>query len=144
MILAIGNSGVAEMKAFQEFFIELNKQGVDAVIFKQDRCLEGEYLSFEVVKNVLNYYVIIDKTRYNVEDFSAIWYMKPHLPFKLIEFQPAEYRQFIDRQFRAMRTGLWSIFQHKKWIDDPWKIQIAEDKLYQMKLALKVGFNIPT
>lgn len=69
--------------------------------------------------------------------------MKPHLPFKLIDFKPAEYRRFIDQQFRAMRTSLWSIFQGKKWIDNPWSIQIAEDKLYQLYLAAQAGFKIP-
>ncbi len=143
MILAIGNSGIYEVNAFKAVVAELKKRGHEAISFKQDKCLDGEYLVFEVINNKPIYSIVIDGKTYNVDDFSAIWYMKPHLPFKLINFEPVEYRQFIHRQFRAMRTALWSIFRHKKWIDDPWTIQIAENKLYQLNLATQIGFTIP-
>ncbi len=35
------------------------------------------------------------------------------------------------------------IFRHKKWLDNPWNVQIAEDKLFQLKCAMQIGFNIP-
>ena len=143
MILAIGNSGVYEVEAFKSVVAELKKRGHDALLFKQDKCLQGEYLVFEVVDDRVTYSVVIDEKVYNIDDFSAIWYMKPHLPFELLQFEPVEYRQFIHQQFRAMRIALWSIFCSKKWIDDPWVIQIAEDKLYQLKLATRVGFVVP-
>jgi glutathione synthase/RimK-type ligase-like ATP-grasp enzyme len=61
----------------------------------------------------------------------------------LLEFESADYRQFINGQFRAMRTAIWSVFQNKKWIDDFWKVQNAEDKIYQLKLASEIGFHVP-
>lgn len=143
MILSIGNSGTYEVDAFQAVVNELEKRGYQAILFKQDKCLEGEYLVFEVVNNNLIYSVVVDGKMYNIDDFSAIWYMKPHLPIDLMKFEPAEYRQFIQKQFWSMRIALWSIFRHKKWLDDPWSIQIAEDKLFQLKCAMQVGLNIP-
>ncbi|MFH1308431.1 MAG: hypothetical protein ABIH51_00265 [Patescibacteria group bacterium] len=143
MILAIGNSSVYEMDAFKVVVTELKKRGHDAILFKQDKCLEGEYLIFEVVNGKSTYSVVIDEKVYNIDNFSAIWYMKPHLPFELLEFKPVEYRQFIHCQFRVMRIALWSIFRKKKWIDDPWTIEIAEDKLYQLNLATQIGLDVP-
>ncbi|HPJ80395.1 MAG TPA: hypothetical protein PLF70_01680 [Candidatus Portnoybacteria bacterium] len=69
--------------------------------------------------------------------------MKPHLPRILLKFEPAEYRQFIHRQFRAMRIGLWSIFRDKTWIDNPWNIEAAENKPYQLFTAGLVGLYVP-
>lgn len=143
MILSIGNSGAYEVEAFKAVVNELKKRGHDAVLFKQDKCLEGEYLIFEIINGKAIYSIVVDGQIYKIDNFSAIWYMKPHLPRELINFKPVEYRQFIHRQFRAMRTGLWSIFRHKKWIDDPWRIQIAENKLYQLSLAAQIGFKLP-
>jgi|TARA_Y100000031_G_scaffold155565_1_gene206726 glutathione synthase/RimK-type ligase-like ATP-grasp enzyme len=143
MILSIGNSSTYEVDAFQVVVNELEKRGHQAVLFKQDKCLEGEYLVFEVINNNLVYSIVVDGKMYNIDDFSAIWYMKPHLPVSLIKFKPVEYRQFIQKQFRSMRVALWSIFRHKKWLDNPWNVQIAEDKLFQLKCAMQVGFNIP-
>lgn len=42
-----------------------------------------------------------------------------------------------------MRRALWSLFQHKKWIDNPWQMLIAENKLYQLKIATSVGLHVP-
>jgi len=143
MILSIGNSGAYELDAFKVVLEELRKKNQDAVLFKQDKCLEGEYLIFEIVGGKIVYSVVIDGRVYNIDTFSAIWNMKPHLPRELLEFKPVEYRQFIHRQFRAMRVALWSVFRHKKWIDDPWNVQIAEDKIYQLTIARQVGFEVP-
>lgn len=143
MILSIGNSGTYEIEAFRIVLDELRKNGYEAVHFKQDNCLMGEYLMYKIINGKMVYNIIIDGKTYNVNDFSGIWYMKPHLPRELINFEPVEYRYFIQRQFKAMRVALWSIFQNKKWIDNPWSIQVAEDKLYQLYIATEIGFNVP-
>jgi len=60
-----------------------------------------------------------------------------------MKFEKAEYRHFIHIQFYVMRTALWSVFSQKRWIDDPWMICKAENKIYQLKLAEKVGLSLP-
>ena len=130
MILAIGNSGVYEVDAFRSVFDILQQNGHKAILFKQDKCLDGEFFIFEIIDGMVVYKVTIDSIVYNLNDFSAIWYMKPHLPFELLRFEPAEYRSFINNQFRSMRVALWSLFGDKKWLDDPWAIEKAENKIF--------------
>ncbi|NQU84084.1 MAG: hypothetical protein HQ536_05235 [Parcubacteria group bacterium] len=143
MILAIGNSGVYEVDAFRLVVEELKSRGEKAILFKQDKCLDGEFLIFEIINGNPEYKVIVDNDAYNIRDFSAIWYMKPHLPFELLRFDPAEYRNFINSQFRSMRVALWSLFKEKKWLDNPWNIEKAENKIFQLEVAIKVGFQVP-
>jgi glutathione synthase/RimK-type ligase-like ATP-grasp enzyme len=143
MILAIGNSGSFEVAAFTLVVDALKQRGQDALLFKQDKCLEGEYLIFEVCGGIPHYYIIIDGRRYNIDDFSAIWYLKPHLPKELLEYKPVEHRSFISRQFEEMRRALWSLFRYKKWLNDPWAMLIAENKLYQLQIATLAKFSIP-
>lgn len=143
MILAVGNSGSYEIAAFQAVVSELEKNGASAILFKQDKCLDGEGLFFEAHDGQTAFKVMLNNMEFNIEDFSAIWYLKPHLPTKLLRFEPAAYRQFIDRQFRKMRTALWSVFANKHWVDDPWSVEKAENKIFQMTLANRIGFTIP-
>lgn len=143
MILAIGNSGAYEVEAFKMVLKELEIKGKKVVFFEQDKCLNGEYLVFQTKNSRADYYIIVDGKEYNIDDFFSIWYLKPHLDDRLRKYQPIEYRQFINKQFWAMRSALWSIFKDKKWIDDPWSIQKAENKLYQLTCATKAGLKIP-
>jgi len=142
MILSIGNSGIWEIEAFELVREELKKKGHEAILFKQDKCLDGEYLIFEVRNNQPVYNIIIDGKLYNIDDFSAIWYLKPHIAKELLTYENIEYRQLIRKQFYVMREALWSVFREKKWINDPWKLYMAESKIYQLNVASKY-FAIP-
>jgi len=143
MILAIGNSNLWELEAFDLVRQEMEKNGEKAVIFKQDKCLEGEYLNY-IIKNGSSSYVMeIDGKEYNAEQFSTIWNLKPIMPEPIRRFEPVEYRHFITRQFYAMQEAIWTMFAHKRWIDNPWTVMKAEDKIYQLNTAIESGFNVP-
>lgn len=97
MILAIGNSSAHEVEAFTLVTDTLKRWGHDAILFKQDKCLDGEYLIFEVQNNKPRYLIIVDGKEYDVETFSALWYLKPHLPRPLLNYEPAEYRPLVQK-----------------------------------------------
>lgn len=143
MILAIGNSGAYEFAAYSEVVKVLKNHGHDAVLFKQDRCLEGDYLTFEVKNGLPTYHIIIDGEKYAVEDFSAVWYLKPHLPLSFFTDQAPEHHSFIRRQFDEMLRAIWTVFRNKKWLNDQWAILMAENKIYQLQKAAELGFVIP-
>lgn len=114
MILAIGNASVYELSAFNSVCEILKQRGHKAVLFKQDKCLEGEFLTFEVINGQQRYFITIDGMQYDVNEFSAVWYLKPHLPQELLNYPIVEYRQFTHKQFYAMRESIWTIFQNKR------------------------------
>lgn len=143
MILAIGNSGVNEINAFQLVFQALKKKGHEAVLFKQDRCLVDNFMTFSVSRGQVRYFVAIDGNEYDASQFDCIWYLKPHLPKEIMASTDPKYFQLVERQFLAMRQAMWSIFRDKKWISDPWSMQIAENKIFQLQLAARCGFDLP-
>lgn len=143
MILAVGNSGSYEVKAYSAVVDALQRRGYNALLFKQDKCLNGEYLSFDVCSGIARFIISVDGKEYNVDDFSAIWYMKPYVAKELLTYNPAEYRQFIHRQFLVMRQALWTVFRDKKWLNDPWCLYRAENKIYQLEVATSIGFSVP-
>jgi len=108
MILAIGNAGVYEMEMYQSVLQAIRVRGSDAMLFKQDRCLEGEAFVFEMREGHSILSVMIDGVRYNVNDFSGVWYMHPQLPRELLTHEPADHRHLIHRQFQEMRQAVWA------------------------------------
>lgn len=144
MILAIGNSGIHEVEAFQSVVAALQSRGIDKVVlFRQDKCLESDFLVYEADATGVRYDVIIDSVPYRIDDFTGIWYLKPHLPKELLLLEPGEYRQMVNRQFQEMRHALRTLFRDKKWVNDPWAEAIAENKLLQLKVAVELGLAIP-
>lgn len=144
MILAIGNSGIHEVEAFQSVVTALQSRGVNKVVlFRQDKCLESDFLVYQADATGVRYDVVIDSTSYCIDDFTGIWYLKPHLPKELLLLEPGEYRQMVNRQFQEMRHALRTLFRDKKWVNDPWAEAIAENKLLQLKVATDLGFSIP-
>jgi glutathione synthase/RimK-type ligase-like ATP-grasp enzyme len=143
MILAIGNSECLETEAYQLVRSAALERGSDILLFKQNKCLEGETLAFRVTDSIPAYFLTIDGREYSIEDFSAVWYMHPTLPKKLLAYEPAEWRTFISAQFLEMRRALWTLMRGKKWLNDPWRAAEAESKIAQLACAHGVGFAVP-
>lgn len=142
-ILVVANSSTYEADAFEEVNKILVAKGVETYIFRQDRCLIDDSLIFEVRNGRPKFFVKIGESKYDVDAFSAIWYMHPFLPRELLLFEPAEFRQFINVQFGQMRQALWTLFQGKRWINDPWQVYRLENKIYQTQIASNVGLELP-
>jgi glutathione synthase/RimK-type ligase-like ATP-grasp enzyme len=92
-------------------------------------------------------YIITKKgMRYNLENrLQSVWFRRPGKPF---EFTLEENRPrksvitFVEDQWHAFIEGLKSI-ENVFWINDPDKNRAAENKIYQLKLAQKIGLQIP-
>lgn len=143
MILAIGNAGVYEMDMYQSVLQAIRARGSDAILFKQDRCLEGDSLTFEVRDGQPMLSVVIDGIRYDASSFSGIWYMHPQLPRELLTYEPADHRHLIHRQFQEMRQALWSACGEKRWLNDPFAAARAENKILQLRVATAAGLTSP-
>lgn len=142
-ILVIGNSSTYEVGAFKLVEENLVAMGHEVILFRQDFCLMNDFLNFEVVSNQSTYNVIVNGVAYNAHDFLAVWYMHPQLPKELQEMECVELRPFVRKQFHSMRQGLWNLLRDRKWINDPWQTEIAENKIWQLSIASEIDFHVP-
>lgn len=143
MILAIGNSSDTEFAAYKLIERSIEERGMKVVLFRQDRCLLNESIIFRASNRTCGYFVTVDGVEYCLDDFESILYMHPQIPKELMRYDPYEHANFIHHQFKELRKGIWLLLKDKKWINDPWNIQKAENKSFQLTLANKVGFRIP-
>lgn len=93
-----------------------------------------------------SYKVTKKNVRYDLENqLQSVWFRRPGKPF---EFAPEEERPrksvvtYVENQWHAFIEGLKCI-DNVFWINDPDKNHNAENKIYQLKLAQKIGLQIP-
>jgi len=77
------------------------------------------------------------------DGIKSVWYRKP-LPFTLDQqITNPEVRKFIDNECRAVTSGFYLNLGDAFWVNYPQKNRIASNKLFQLKLAQELGFEIP-
>lgn len=143
MILAVGNSSDREFEAYTMIQDAIHAKGEEVVLFCQDKCLEGDSIIFRSKNGFCEHVIKIDGVEYYLSDFDSVLYMHPQIHKSLLRYEPQSHANFIERQFREIRRSLWTLLSDKKWIDDPWKIQRAEGKIFQLASASSVGLDIP-
>ncbi len=142
-ILAVGNSVNQDFAAFNEIKNCLDKNKIDIVLYKQDKCLEDNFLLFESCKNKISFNVVSNEGVLDINSVSGVLYFHPILPRKILSFQPHEYSVFMSKQYHSMRESLWSILSDKLWVNNPWNNYKADNKILQLNLASIVGLKIP-
>ncbi len=77
------------------------------------------------------------------EEIKSIWYRKP-LPFV---FDPKitkpQVKKLIDSECNATINGLYLNLKDALWINNPFKNRVASNKLFQLRVARELGFEIP-
>ena len=74
-------------------------------------------------------------------DITGAYYRRPLAP-NPIDGTADEAGAFVTRETRALLRGLIA-HTHCPWISDPTAIELAEDKLFQLRTASTLGFHIP-
>jgi hypothetical protein len=143
MILAIGNSSDNDFEAYKLIRTAIQNKGEKVVLFRQDTCLDSDSIVFRSQNNMCEHVVRIGRVEYALSDFDSVLYMHPQIHKSLLRYEPQDHANFIERQFRELRKSLWTLMSDKRWIDDPWKIQRAEGKIFQLASASSVGLDIP-
>lgn len=138
MILIIGNCSAKE----QSVIDEIQKYEQKVVVFKADKCLEGETIFFDVINQKARTIAIIDDKEIDLKEITAIWFWKPILPKNL---RVCADFHFINSQFTTLWHSLSLLLRDpkRKWVNDYFKILEAEHKPYQLQVASLIGFNLP-
>lgn len=140
MILIIGNSSDKAKTVVNEIK-KISKKKI--VIFKADKCLEGEAVGFSLLNNRAMLFADINGKGFDLNEATSVWYWKPLLPKVLRIIEPVRHQIFIHRQFLTIWRSITSCLSDRMWINDYYKLLEAENKPYQIKLASEIGFDVP-
>lgn len=141
MILTIANS---QTDLYYSFVFDLmEERGKKPILFCADKCLEKEYIGFRIINNKISHYAIINNDEINLEKIESVWFLHPHLPEILRNMHPPEYRSFVQKQFLTTWQSLADLLKDKIWVSPYWNMIRAENKLYQLSIASKIGLEVP-
>ena len=84
-----------------------------------------------------------NKVSLNFEEIKGIWYRRPVKP-QLSEITlSSDDKEFAIRESSEFLNNLWTILDNKNWVSNPNSLRMAERKVFQLKKAIEVGFDIP-
>lgn len=73
-------------------------------------------------------------------DFKSVWFRRTKLP--AIEHKDIAQKIYLLNEYDALIKNLFCTI-NARWLSNPFDIYKAENKLYQLKIASKLGFIIP-
>ncbi len=121
--------------------LELKNRGADYIRFNTEDFPKRVFLNWEIKDELLDGYFTFPKRRIDLGEIKSIWYRRPVLPVPDEAILEPEARNFIIEESRTALEGLWRTLTCF-WVSNLDNLRIAENKLYQLKIAAQIGFRI--
>lgn len=121
--------------------LEFQKRQTQYVRFNTEDFPQWVQLAWELGDNGLNGYFLFQKIRLDLKDITSIWYRRPVPPVPSSKINDPVAQEFVIAESQASLDGLWRCLDCF-WVSHPDNLRIAEFKLYQLKIAKHIGFQI--
>lgn len=121
---------------------KLKESGLNFYRLNTNRIGPQLQLCFDLKKQT---YTIIDEIlqkEIDLTEIKSVYYRRPELPVKFEGLSDGE-SNFIRNELYFTLEGLYKILGEAFWINKIEAIRRAENKIYQLMLAQKIGFIIP-
>lgn len=122
---------------------ELQQRKMDFYRFNTEELSKTVQIDLDIEKER---YLLIDKQdnkEYNLLDFTHIYYRRPELPsYNDSDLTDGE-KTFFQIEIYYTLEGVYRLLADKHWFNNVYSIRNAENKIYQLLLAKKVGLVIP-
>lgn len=120
----------------------LKKRKMEFVRFNTEDFPINIELTFDSESEDLNIHCLDSGQRIRTSEVKSVWYRRPE-SCKIDESVNDEaFRQFAYQESSAVIQGVYNSI-NALWINHPLNIKKARSKIYQLKIAKKIGFNIP-
>ena len=118
---------------------ELKKLGENYVIVDSFANDDNFYVKYN--KGVFKGEIQIRDEKISIDQIKSVWNTSP-LSIKIIEGLSKETKNFVKAEWTEGISSLWNSI-NTKWVNNPTSILNAVNRLKQLKLGTKVGFNTP-
>lgn len=121
--------------------LELKNRDIDYIRFNTEDFPKAILLNWEIKNGLPDGYLTFPKRRIRLNEITSIWYRRPVSPTPNSEILDPEVQDFVAEESRTALEGLWRTLDCF-WVSNPDNIRVAENKIYQLKVAVQEGFNI--
>lgn len=121
---------------------KLKEMGERFFRFNSDN-LSKEKSSFNLISNKSGFDLLLveDGEEIKSNQIKSVWFRRPN--FFDLEIKDPFQKNQAENELLSCLNNAWSILDDCFWISDPFSIQKANNKIYQLKVARNIGFNVP-
>ena len=121
--------------------LELKSRKADYVRFNTEDFPNKVAMNWQIKSGQIDGYLTFTKRRIYLNEITSVWYRRPVYPVPASEIFDQEEQDFVIKESQAAIDGLWRTLTCF-WVSNPDNIRVAENKMYQMKVAAQQGFNV--
>lgn len=122
--------------------LELQRRQIDYVRFNVEDFPQHARIAWSLRGGKLDGYFEFPKRRVDFSEIKSIWYRRPVPPVPSSGITDSTNFEFAATESQAALDGLWRSLDCF-WVSHPDNLRRAEIKLYQLKVATGLGFEIP-
>ncbi len=122
--------------------LELQKRKAEYVRLNTEDFPQNVKIAWGIDEAGIEGYISFLKRRVNLKDIQSVWYRRPVPAIPDTRFQDPTVQEFIVAESQSTLEGLWRCLDCF-WVSRPDNLIRAEYKLYQLKIARELGFQIP-
>lgn len=78
-----------------------------------------------------------------VKNITGVWYRRTILQKPMELPVPMHLHHYSSTALQTMEHFLWTRFSNAVWVSDPFVMTRSNDKLLQLEIAARLGFNVP-
>lgn len=116
---------------------DLSKIGIE--VFRINTECATEY-EFNLGINGGNVKNRISSLELDLDDVSSVYLRRRSVPQLSVD---PNYLEFTQGEWTKMFRNIWAVLDERYWVNHPFALEKAKDKLYQLSVANKIGFTIP-
>ncbi|XWK88459.1 MAG: MvdC family ATP-grasp ribosomal peptide maturase [Phormidium sp.] len=120
----------------------LSKKGVQPFRFDTDKFPLSVQLTAQFDRYKSYHRLEYGADSISTEQVKAVWMRRIWEPKFGDELAP-QFREACIKESRATLDGFWDSLREARWVDDLERINVAHNKLRQLRVASEVGFVIP-
>ena len=121
--------------------LELKKRKADYFRFNTEDFPQELSVTWGISDLGIEGWLISPNRRIRFDEITSIWYRRPVSPVPY-NFLDDEAKNFVIAESLSTLDGIWRTLDCF-WVSNPDNIRKAENKLLQLKQAMRVGFQIP-
>jgi glutathione synthase/RimK-type ligase-like ATP-grasp enzyme len=121
--------------------LELKKRKADYIRFNTEDFPQRVGILWEMKELGVDGYFNFPDRRIQFSEITSVWYRRPVSPVPCDSIE-GEARNFVIIECLSTLEGIWRTLDCF-WVSNPDNLRNAENKLYQLKQAIQVGFQVP-
>ncbi len=121
--------------------LEMRQRRVDYIRFNTEDFPQRVKVIWQLNNSGLDGYFLFPKARISFSEITSIWYRRPVSPIPSPKIQDTVAYGFAVVESQAALDNIWRSL-NCFWVSDPDCLRKAEYKLYQLKVASQIGFQI--